>query len=459
MIEEKMRYSVLSQIHFKILKGHSAAVTSCHFCFDDTKILSASYDSTVKLWDIAHSISIQTFMGEHTGPISECCLSPDNKRLITASYDKSLKAWDTETGKVLACSWEPALPCRLLCASPDGADAHLGRHLPSREWMLRSFPRAPPPPAPHHLDCAVCLVSKMISEWVSRQASLGRSFHKNVFWTLEQDGLVTSCHISHDGKYVASGSDMENALFICNTEDAKKVAYIREYHKSTVKRCRFDPRNQRIATVSSDKSIKFWDIKAQSATVTIERAHSNAISDCRFSLDGHYLCTAGWDEVIKLWDIRTGEFRSHGPIILDQGHIGIVGCCDISKDASLVVSGGYDKTIIIWDSQEAYKKLSLKGHTDWVTDIAISSDKKWLVSSSKDCTLRVWDIEKANDIPVVIQAIKTRGSKIAKCDECKKSFLIFQNDEDKVETKCVFCRLAIHDQTVLPVPPPLPPDF
>ncbi|KAH0619586.1 hypothetical protein JD844_000311 [Phrynosoma platyrhinos] len=280
-----------------------------------------------------------------------------------------------------------------------------------------------------------------------------------MLWSLEQDGLITSCHISHDGKHVVSGSDLENALFICDVEHAKQVAFIREYHRSTVRRCRFDPHNQRIATVSSDMSIKFWDIIAQSTTITIERAHNNAISDCCFSLDGHYLCTAGWDENIKLWDIRTGEFRSHGPITLEQGHIGIVGCCDISKDVSLVVSGGYDKTIVIWDAQEAYKKLTLKGHGDWVTDIAISNDKQRFVSASKDCTLRVWDIGNVNDIPVVIQAIKTRGSKIAKCEKCKKPFLIFQNEEEQVETKCVFCRLAAPTENVLPVPPPFPPDF
>nr|XP_008118645.1 PREDICTED: WD repeat-containing protein 88 [Anolis carolinensis] len=197
-------------------------------------------------------------------------------------------------------------------------------------------------------------------------------------------------------------------------EHAKPVAYIREHHRSTVRKCRFDPHNQRIATISSDMSIKFWDMISQSTTIAIESAHNNAVADCCFSLDGHYLCTAGWDEDVKLWDIRTGEFRSHGPITLEQGHIGIVGCCDISKDASVVVSGGYDKTIVIWDSREAFKKLTLKGHDDWVMDIALSNDKKRLVSSSKDCTLRVWDIGNANAVPLVIQAIKTSGSKIAK---------------------------------------------
>ncbi|XP_062817809.1 WD repeat-containing protein 88 isoform X2 [Anolis carolinensis] len=369
----------LAKIHFKILRGHSDTVISCHFCFDDTKVISGSYDSTVKLWDTVSAQSIQTFENEHTGPVSECCLSPDNKRLITASYDKSLKAWDVETGKVL--------------------------------------------------------------------------------WSLEQDGVITTCDISHDGKYVVSGSDLENALFICDMEHAKPVAYIREHHRSTVRKCRFDPHNQRIATISSDMSIKFWDMISQSTTIAIESAHNNAVADCCFSLDGHYLCTAGWDEDVKLWDIRTGEFRSHGPITLEQGHIGIVGCCDISKDASVVVSGGYDKTIVIWDSREAFKKLTLKGHDDWVMDIALSNDKKRLVSSSKDCTLRVWDIGNANAVPLVIQAIKTSGSKIAKCENCEKPFLIFQNEEKEVETKCVFCRLATQTEIVLPRPPPFPPDF
>lgn len=38
------------QIPFKIMRGHKHIVSSCHFCVDDTKLLSGSYDCTVKLW-------------------------------------------------------------------------------------------------------------------------------------------------------------------------------------------------------------------------------------------------------------------------------------------------------------------------------------------------------------------------------------------------------------------------
>ncbi|XP_019348515.1 WD repeat-containing protein 88 isoform X3 [Alligator mississippiensis] len=276
----------IAQIPFKILQGHKDAVSSCHFCCEDTKILSSSFDRSVKLWDVAKGILVQVFEEEHTAPISECSLTPDNKRVITSSYDKTVKAWDMETGKML--------------------------------------------------------------------------------WTIEHEGLVTSCNISYDGKYVVSGLDKENAVCITDAVSATMVMYIQDHHRSTVTRCCFDPDNQRVASVSYDKTIKLWDTVAQSTTITINEGHSNVISDCCFSLDGRYLCTASWDRTLKIWDIKTGDFRHHGPIVLKEGHQGSVSSCLFSKDASLVVSGAYDKNIAVWDIRTGYKKLTLQFNSvDW----------------------------------------------------------------------------------------------
>nr|XP_042708112.1 WD repeat-containing protein 88 [Chrysemys picta bellii] len=369
----------LAQIHFKILRGHCDTVSSCHFCFEDTKILSCSYDRTMKLWDVEKGVPVQVFEEKHTAPISECSLTPDNKRVITSSYDKTVKAWDMETGKML--------------------------------------------------------------------------------WTVDQEGLVTSCNISCDGKYVVSGLDVENAICVTDAVNATMVAYVQGHHRSTITRCCFDPDNERVSSVSSDKTIKLWDIIAQSTTITIDEAHTNVISDCCFSIDGHYLCTASWDKTLKIWDIKTGEFRYHGPICLNQGHEGSVSSCVFSKDASLVVSGAYDKTIALWDAGAGYKKLALKGHGDWVMDVAISNNKKWILSSSKDATLRLWNIEKADHVPAAIESRNTRGSKIAQCEECEKPFSLLQCDDSEVVTKCVFCRLASPSRNILPLPPIVAPDL
>uniref|UniRef100_A0A8B9I5P7 WD repeat domain 88 n=1 Tax=Anser brachyrhynchus TaxID=132585 RepID=A0A8B9I5P7_9AVES len=353
-------------LQYKILRGHSDTVSSCHFCSEDTKILSCSYDRTVKLWvcyeynndkkQHIHAVFIVIF------------------RVVTSSYDNTVKAWDMETGKMLV-------------------------------------------------------------------------------------GIVTSCNISWDGKYVVSGSDKGNAIFVFDAVSATVVAHVQGHHRSTITRCCFDPDNQRVTSVSYDKTIKLWDMTTRSTLVTINEGHSNAISDCCFTSDGRYLCTASWDKSLKIWDIKTGEFRCHEPISLNQGHEGSVSSCVFSQDASLVVSGGYDKTIAIWETDAGYKKLSLKGHCDWVTDVAISENKKWILSASKDSTLRLWNIEKMDHIPSVIESRKEKGSKITQCEECEKPFLSLQCGDFEMISKCVFCRLSSPVTRILPLPPSISPDF
>ncbi|CAM9440207.1 unnamed protein product [Bubo scandiacus] len=343
------------QIQSKILRGHSDTVSSCHFCFEDTKILSCSYDRTVKLWPRFRGSSVRDLYLHKSSCLSVLFI---NILVVTSSYDNTVKAWDMETGKIL--------------------------------------------------------------------------------WTVEHEGIVTSCNISCDGRYVVSGSDKENAIYIFDSISAAVVAHIQGHHKSTITRCCFDPDNQRGTSVS-------W-------------GHSNAISDCCFTSDGHYLCTASWDKSLKIWDIKAEQFRCHEPVSLDQGHEDSVSSCLFSQDASLV-SGGYEKTIAVWDTDAGYKKLSLKGHWDWVTDVAISKNKKCIFSASKDSTLRLWNIEKMDHIPSVRESRKSRGSKIAQCEECEKPFLHLQCSDSEVITKCVFCRLSSPVRKILPLPPSVPPDL
>ncbi|GAB0195556.1 WD repeat-containing protein 88-like [Grus japonensis] len=50
-VEARLDHRELTaQVQFKTLRGHSDTVSSCHFCFEDTNILSCSYDRTMKLW-------------------------------------------------------------------------------------------------------------------------------------------------------------------------------------------------------------------------------------------------------------------------------------------------------------------------------------------------------------------------------------------------------------------------
>ena len=88
--------------------------------------------------------------------------------------------------------------------------------------------------------------------------------------------------------------------------------------------------------------------------------------------------------------METGQER-----VTLAGHTGWVSCCSISPDGRFVVSGarGFDRTLKIWDMKTGQERITLAGHTDAVSCCSISPDGRFVVSGSDDKTLKVWDVE------------------------------------------------------------------
>ena len=72
-----------------------------------------------------------------------------------------------------------------------------------------------------------------------------------------------------------------------------------------------------------------------------------------------------------------------------MGHRGEVNTVVVSPDGKTIISGSDDRTIRIWDLNSQKLLRTLKGHTDWVYDIAISADSQ-IVSGSRDKTIKLW---------------------------------------------------------------------
>jgi WD40 repeat protein len=82
------------------LEGHSGVVSSVAFSHDSARLASASYDSTVKIWDAYSGACLQTLEG-HSSSVSSVAFSPDSTRLASASHDNTVKIWDAHSGACL----------------------------------------------------------------------------------------------------------------------------------------------------------------------------------------------------------------------------------------------------------------------------------------------------------------------------------------------------------------------
>ncbi|MEO1529897.1 MAG: NB-ARC domain-containing protein, partial [Planctomycetota bacterium] len=74
------------------LSGHSATVNAVAFSPDGRRIVSGSWDETLKLWDSETGQELASLSG-HSAWVHAVAFSPDGRRIVSGSDDKTLKLW------------------------------------------------------------------------------------------------------------------------------------------------------------------------------------------------------------------------------------------------------------------------------------------------------------------------------------------------------------------------------
>jgi len=285
-----------------VLRGHTDAIPSIAITPDGKTIISASWDKTLRVWDLETKRCRYVLRG-HSDDVRGVVITPDNRYAISCSADRTMKVWSLEKGGCIATLDGVDDDCWRLAVSADGGTVI----------------------APSAQDNA--------HVWDFRT--------KRVVQTLVgHAGSIYGAAISSDGKTVVTGSN-DKTLKIWDTSSGKCRATLTG-HSKAVNGVAIGPDDHSIVSVSSDKTIKTWDIRTGRCISTIE-GHGNQIIDIALTSDGGIAVSASIDETVRIWDLATGQCNEicHHP--------NRVSSIAISPDNKIIVSGSNDGIIRVWD--------------------------------------------------------------------------------------------------------------
>ncbi|OCH94605.1 WD40 repeat-like protein [Obba rivulosa] len=291
-----------------VMSGHSDGISSVAFSADSKRIVSGSYDKTIRVWDAeTGSILGDPFTGHKAG-VQSVAFSPDGGHIISGSGDKSIHIWNIATGTAIpGCNGEHTASVLSVAISPDGRRIVSGSH------------------------------DNTIRLW---DAETGSAIGKPL---VHHKASVISVAFSPDGRRIASGSS-DKTVRVWDATTGNTVGDPFIGHSDWVTSVIFSPDSQQIISGSDDKTVRIWNTETGTTGLGPIRGHTQYVRSVAVSYDGKRIVSGSHDGTIRLWDAQTGNAIGK-PL---TGHRDWIRCVAFSPNGTRVVSGSDDKTIRIW---------------------------------------------------------------------------------------------------------------
>lgn len=392
------------------LDGHNLAVYSVSFSPDGKLLASGSSDSTIGIWDVrvqqqqpsdssATLREADTTMADllpeeepkvHFKIVDSLAIRPvTGDRLVSGSYDKTVKLWDTATGDEVTTIREHSRWVYCVCFTPDGqqivsgsddgkaciADANTG-------IVVRTLALS------ETVDSSQGVMSVAVSPCGSFIAT-GANDGRVRLWETATGALIWE-EDTFDAAAAEATAEAAAAKQSLTAEKRRELT-----SRQRVSAVTFTADGRFLAAGSFDNSIHVWQRDTREKVFCWRNDHVREIMTLFSSRCGGYLVSASRDTTVGVWSMQAGR-RLHRLI----GHTRFATCAIFTPDASRVVSISVDKTIKIWCVATGHMLQSLIVHHQSGYSLAISDDGRRLFAGYGDGTivsLEFWALQRDDE--------------------------------------------------------------
>ncbi|KAM4780664.1 WD repeat-containing protein 17 isoform 5-T5 [Cyanocitta cristata] len=338
-------------------------------CFMDGGV--GLYDMGAKKWDFLRDLG-------HVETIFDCKFKPDNPDLLaTASFDGTIKVWDINTlsavytspgneGVIYSISWAPGdLNCIAGGTSRNGGfiwDVQKGK-------IITRF-------SEHGKNGIFCIAwshkdSKRIATCSSDGFCIIRTIDGNVLHKYKHPAAVFGCDWSQNNKdMIATGCEDKNVRVYYLATSSDQPLKVFTGHTAKVFHVRWSPLREGIlCSGSDDGTVRIWDY-TQDACINVLSGHTAPVRGLMWNPEIPYLLISGsWDYTIRVWDTRDGTCLD---TVYDHGADVYGLTCHPSRPFTMA-SCSRDSTVRLWSLTPLINPLQINIITDRCWDDIIGN--------------------------------------------------------------------------------------
>jgi WD40 repeat protein len=335
-------------------------IVSVAFTPDGRRIIGASFEGAVRVWDLASGAISQTFAGQSSG--ANLAVTPDGRTVFSAAETGTVVAFDLAGSQQLgrAFRWN----------APDKGCLNTPCFVINPQSTLMATSQG---------DGTVALIDLRTRRVIDTLAARnGRPAEALAFFpdgrrlaTGGVAGRVTLWDI-HARKVLRTIRYAEPVWWVAVSPDGR--------HLAVQTRTAISPQSRvEVREVASNRVL-------YSRTVTIDRGRGGLF----FSPDARRLAVLGCcrsGSPIEVWDARSGERKLS--VALD----GYAASLAFSPDGRRLAAGTNDGTVVLLDAQDGERRgPPIEVGKDEINPVSFSPDGRLLAASAADQTATVWDL-------------------------------------------------------------------